>query len=62
MTRLFRSPIFNSVVSNASNWRQAKSAQVTVTIPFAMLEVIGEDGISRREPGTIHFLCRGAAT
>jgi beta-glucosidase len=36
-----------------------ESAQVTVKIPHAMLEVIGEDGISRREPGRITFYTGG---
>jgi len=36
-----------------------EAAQVAVTIPRAMLEIIGEDGISRREPGRITFYAGG---
>jgi beta-glucosidase len=36
-----------------------ESAQVAVTIPRAMLEVICEDGISRREPGRITIYTGG---
>jgi beta-glucosidase len=32
-----------------------RSEEVTVIIPFSMLEVFGEDGISRREPGSFTF-------
>jgi beta-glucosidase len=36
-----------------------ESAQVSIQIPFLMLEVIGEDGISRREPGKFSFYAGG---
>jgi beta-glucosidase len=36
-----------------------ESAQVSIQIPFSMLEVIGEDGISRREPGKFSFYAGG---
>ncbi len=36
-----------------------ESAQVTVKIPHSALEVIGEDGASRREPGRITFYAGG---
>lgn len=36
-----------------------ESAQVSIHIPFSLLEVIGEDGISRREPGKISFYTGG---
>jgi beta-glucosidase len=36
-----------------------EAAQVAVTIPRATLEIIGEDGISRREPGRITFYAGG---
>jgi beta-glucosidase len=36
-----------------------ESAQVTIQIPFSMLEVISEDGISRREPGKFSFYAGG---
>lgn len=36
-----------------------ESTQVSVTIPYAMLEIIGEDGVSRREPGQITFYAGG---
>ncbi len=39
--------------------KPGESAQVTVMIPLAMLEVIGEDGFSRREPGRITFYAGG---
>ena len=35
------------------------SAQVSIQIPFSMLEVIGEDGTSRREPGQFSFYAGG---
>ena len=36
-----------------------ESAQVTMQIPFSMLEVISEDGIRRREPGKFSFYAGG---
>jgi len=36
-----------------------ESAQIRVKIPLSMLEIIGEDGASRREPGRITFYAGG---
>ncbi len=36
-----------------------QSEQVTVEIPLSMLEMVGEDGISRREPGRFTFYAGG---
>ncbi len=36
-----------------------ESTQVSIQIPFSMLEVIGQDGISRREPGKFSFYTGG---
>ena len=36
-----------------------RTEQVTVKIPLSMLEMVGENGVSRREPGRITFYAGG---